>query len=100
MLKFLTAILVCSIIRLPSLIRSINIKNKEKLYSFECGFNPFNKSQTPFSIQFFKILLIFLLFDIEIIVILPLPTINNINYYTNITIIIILFLLILRLIFE
>uniref|UniRef100_A0AAU6PBK7 NADH-ubiquinone oxidoreductase chain 3 n=1 Tax=Amblyseiulella paraheveae TaxID=3049516 RepID=A0AAU6PBK7_9ACAR len=45
--------------------------SNEKLLSFECGFNSFLQPLSPFSIQFFKILLIFLLFDMEIIVILP-----------------------------
>lgn len=100
MIKLSLAILITSVLSAISLLSSLNLKNKEKLYSFECGFNPFNKSQTPFSIQFFKILLIFLLFDIEIIVVLPLPFILLIKTDVNYIIILILILLAAGLIFE
>lgn len=43
----------------------------EKLRPFECGFSPQINRRTPFSIQFFLISLIFLIFDIEIILIFP-----------------------------
>nr|QYC94850.1 NADH dehydrogenase subunit 3 [Amblyseius swirskii] len=54
-------------------------KNKEKMNSFECGFNPISTPRNPFSIQFFKVLLIFLIFDMEIIVILPAPLFHHYN---------------------
>nr|ACJ69631.1 NADH dehydrogenase subunit 3 [Enicospilus sp. MD-2008] len=44
---------------------------REKNSPFECGFDPFNSSRLPFSIQFYMIGLIFLIFDIEIIIFFP-----------------------------
>nr|YP_009648541.1 NADH dehydrogenase subunit 3 [Ectomomyrmex javanus]QCE31828.1 NADH dehydrogenase subunit 3 [Ectomomyrmex javanus] len=48
------------------------IKNREKNSSFECGFDPMSNTRIPFSIQFFLISLMFLIFDIEITMLIPL----------------------------
>lgn len=46
---------------------------KDSWTQFECGFSPINPSHIPFSIQFFLVALLFLIFDVEIALILSYP---------------------------
>lgn len=75
-------------------------RDKEKNSGFECGFDSYIESRVPFSVRFFKILLIFILFDIEIILILPLPFsfIDRMRFFVGI--VLLLFLIMFSLIFE
>nr|ALO64907.1 NADH dehydrogenase subunit 3 [Andrena chrysosceles] len=94
---------------IPSMIIIINMiltktiqKNRKKMTPFECGFNSMTSPRLPFSIQFFLITLMFLIFDIEIILIVPiLPLMKyKIMLSTKVTFSLILLILIISLWME
>ena len=60
----------------------------EKLSTYECGFEPYEDSRNRFNIRFYTIAILFLLFDIEIIFMLPwclqLSQLNIVSFWSMI----------------
>lgn len=71
MILIFISIISIILIILNYLISKKKINNREKNSSFECGFDPISSPRLPFSIQFYIIRIIFLIFDIEIIIFFP-----------------------------
>lgn len=59
------------IISTASFILSEKTPDKEKVSVYECGFDPFHNPGEPFSVRFFLIAILFLIFDLEITYLLP-----------------------------
>nr|QOI74269.1 NADH dehydrogenase subunit 3 [Melanosuchus niger]QYA18193.1 NADH dehydrogenase subunit 3 [Melanosuchus niger] len=70
--------------------------DQEKLSPYECGFDPLGSARLPLSIRFFMVAILFLLFDLEVAILLPLTwSMYTINPMKTITCTITVFLLLL-----
>jgi NADH:ubiquinone oxidoreductase subunit 3 (subunit A) len=72
-LVFIFSSLLTSILLFLTAFFSLNqLPDSEKSSDYECGFEPFDHAtRQPFSVDFFLIALIFLIFDLEIILFIP-----------------------------
>jgi NADH-quinone oxidoreductase subunit A len=67
----IVAILISLIIIIFSYILSIQNPETEKLSSYECGFEPYEDARHTFDVKFYLIGILFLIFDIETMYLLP-----------------------------
>nr|QYJ56689.1 NADH dehydrogenase subunit 3 [Bulinus globosus] len=69
--------------------------NSESLTPFECGFEPLSDMRSPFSIRFFLLIILFLIFDIEISLIFPIISMLILGKKLETTLSFMMFLIIL-----
>nr|UYK52098.1 NADH dehydrogenase subunit 3 [Leptocimbex sp. CSCS-Hym-MC0166] len=67
----ITFMLSSIIMMIASILSKKSLYDREKNSPFECGFDPMSMTRMSFSMRFFLIAIIFLIFDVEIALMLP-----------------------------
>lgn len=52
-------------------VLAVNKPDVEKLSPYECGMNPLGTAREKFSVQFFLVGILFLIFDLEVLLLFP-----------------------------
>jgi NADH-ubiquinone oxidoreductase chain 3 len=80
---FLLVPVLTVILLLLNVAFSAHKPDVEKISAYECGFLPiYNQTRAPFSVQYYLVGLLFLIFDLEIAVFYPLAvTLYQISTY-------------------
>lgn len=97
------ALLLVVVLKLASLLIAERVTlRREELSPYECGFEHHNVSRLPFSLRYFFLTLLFLLFDLEILFLLFMPYLFLSNFFSYGLLVVLGFIvfLFLRLLYE
>ena len=52
-------------------VRGKRKPDREKLYAYECGFEPFSDARIKFDVRFYLVAILFIIFDLEVAFLFP-----------------------------
>jgi NADH-quinone oxidoreductase subunit A len=88
----LIAILLAFVIVILSYLLAVQNPETEKLSPYECGFEPYEDARNTFEIKFYVVAILFIIFDIETMFLLPwsvsLSQLSNLGFWSMIDFII------------
>jgi NADH-quinone oxidoreductase subunit A len=105
MIQLLTYLLIVVVIILLIilLVYFINFSTNdyEKYSSYECGFEPFSDARSFFDVHFYTIGLLFIIFDLEIVFLIPIIVdISNLSFLGYINLLIFLIIILIGFYYE
>jgi NADH-quinone oxidoreductase subunit A len=68
---FMCCLTIATIMLIIPFLRARTIKEPDKKLQYECGFKPFNKKIKTIDIKFVLIAMLFIIFDVEIMILIP-----------------------------
>jgi NADH-quinone oxidoreductase subunit A len=80
---------------------NIPVNNYEKHSAYECGFEPFGDARSFFDVQFYTIGLLFIIFDLEVVFLIPFVIdISNISAFGYFNMLVFMFVVIAGFYYE
>nr|AET13767.1 NADH dehydrogenase subunit 3 [Odontocymbiola simulatrix] len=93
--SIIALILSCVVMMLGWILAKRALSDREKSSPFECGFDPIKSARLPFSLRFFLLAIIFLIFDVEIVLLFPILSSMNKSFSMTLVLSTFMFLVIL-----
>ena len=69
--RLFVGVVGCGLLLVAFFLGKTARKSRDSLRRFECGFQAMKRARIPFSFKFYLLAIIFLLFDLEIVLVLP-----------------------------
>lgn len=97
---YISTFLVLILSFLSLFVKALDL-DKEKMSTYECGFNPIGDTRLKFEISFYLISILFIIFDLEIALLFPWIVVLKISdFYTFIIVIFFFIILLIGFFFE
>jgi NADH-quinone oxidoreductase subunit A len=58
--------IVCAVVGLLVYVTTPKLPYFEKVSAYECGFEPFGDARSPFEVHYYRVAIMFMIFDIEV----------------------------------